>query len=154
MTTETFPFLLTAKQLQECCREVDTTHCYWIHPLQKDLNSDANTSRDKVKDQLTFLDSRACIEAPDAPSALHASSDKANVSSLGVDPEGESGIYALRPSLLPQMEELLTKKEELMTNGGCHGEKEGDDQSVEGEGHKKQRTCGVSNGLTNSLFGI
>lgn len=166
MTTETFPFLLTAKQLQECCREVDTTHCYWIRRLQKDLNSDANTSRDKVKEQSTFLDRRGCIETPDALSALRARSDRANeerskgadssssVSSLGVDPEGESGIYVLRPSLLPHMEELLTKKEELMTNAGCHGEKKGGDQSVEGEGHKKQRTCRVSNGLTNSLFGI
>lgn len=164
MTTETFPFLLTAKQLQECCREVNTTCCYWIHPLQKDLNSDANTSTDKLKDQSTFLDSRGCTETPDDMSVGRASSDKADgerskgaessVSSLGVDTEGESGIYVLRPSLLPQMEELLTKKEELMTNVGSHGEKEGDDQSVEGEGQKIERTCGVSNGCTNSLFGI
>lgn len=160
MTTETFPFLLTAKQLRACCREVNATHCYWIHLLQKDLNSNTHTSTDEAKDPLTFLDSRG---RTDTPSATCASSDKVDgvrskgaeslwsACSLDVDPEGESGIYVLRPSLLPQMEELSTKKEELINNAGSHGENEGN-KSV--EGHKNEGSCGVCNGVTNLLLGI
>uniref|UniRef100_A0A665UND7 Ferredoxin-fold anticodon binding domain containing 1 n=1 Tax=Echeneis naucrates TaxID=173247 RepID=A0A665UND7_ECHNA len=74
MATETVPFLLTVKQLQMCCHDVDSTHWYWINLLPKDLSCDTATSA-----------------------------------------EGECGLYVLRPSLLPQMEELLIKKEFLLS---------------------------------------
>ncbi|XP_070774012.1 ferredoxin-fold anticodon-binding domain-containing protein 1 [Enoplosus armatus] len=160
MTTETIPFLLTAKQLQMCCRAVESTHCYWIRLLQKDLNSDAHTSTDKAKDLLT------CTETQDTLSTRCCTSDKVDrvrrkgaeglrsACSLDVDPEGESGLYILRPSLLPHFEELLTKKEELINNAGSLGENEGNNKSVEVEGQKKEGPCGGSNGVTNLLFGI
>lgn len=163
MTTETFPFLLRAKQLQACCSEVDSTHCYWIHLHQKDLNSD-HTSTDKEKDPLMFLDSRGCTDAQEAPSATPVSSDKVDrVRSKGAeslrsaccpdsDPEEES-VYVLRPSMFPQMEELLTKKEELINNAGIHVKNEGNNESVEVEGQTNEGPLGGFNGVT-SLFGI
>ncbi|XP_074468290.1 ferredoxin-fold anticodon-binding domain-containing protein 1 isoform X1 [Sebastes fasciatus] len=163
MTTETIPFLLTAKQLQACCRDVDSTHCYWIHPLQKD--SDASTDRD----ELTILDSRGHADTRDTLSATYVTSDKVDkvrskgaeslrACPLDVDPEGESVFYyMLRPSLLPQMEELLTGRdelEELMNNAGSHGENEENNKSVEVEGHEEEEPCGGCNGVTSLLFGI
>ncbi|KAG8008597.1 Ferredoxin-fold anticodon-binding domain-containing protein 1 [Nibea albiflora] len=97
MTTKSVPFLLTAKQLQACCCDVDSTHWYWIHPFQKDLNSDPATSTDKE----TFLDGRGHRGTRDTPSATRVTSDKADrvrskgaetfrsACSLDVDPEGE-----------------------------------------------------------------
>ncbi|GAA6232190.1 ferredoxin-fold anticodon-binding domain-containing protein 1 [Lates japonicus] len=166
MTTETIPFLLTAKQLQTCCHDVDSTHCYWIHLLQKDLNSDTHTSEDKEKDRLTFSDSKRGTDSQDAQSATCVTSDKVDrvkskgaeslrsACSLDVDPEGESALYMLRPSLLPQMEELLIKKEELVNNAGSRSETEANNKSVEVEGNKKEEPCEGCNGVTSLLFGI
>ncbi|XP_070699782.1 ferredoxin-fold anticodon-binding domain-containing protein 1 [Pempheris klunzingeri] len=155
MTTEAVPFLLAAKRLQTRCGDADSTHCYWIHPLQKDLNSDGHSSTDKAKDQLSALD---------APSATGVNWDKADrvrskgaeslrsACSLDVDPEGESGLYTLRPSLLPHIEELLTKKEELSNIEGGHEENEGNNTSV--EGHEREGPCEGCNGVSSFLFGI
>ncbi|XP_019108654.2 ferredoxin-fold anticodon-binding domain-containing protein 1 [Larimichthys crocea] len=162
MMTKTVPFLLTAKQLQACCCDVDSTHWYWIHPFQKDLNFDPPTSTDKE----TFLDGRGRTDTRDAPSATCVISDKADrvrskgaeslrsACSLDVDPEGEGGLYVLRPSLIAQMEELLTKKEGLINDAVSHGENEGNNHSVEVEGHIAQGSCEGSNSLTSLLFGI
>lgn len=133
MATETFPFLLTAKQLQACCCDVNSTHCYWIHLLQKDLDSDDQTSPDKADR----------VRSNGAESLRSACS-------LDIDLEGENGLYVLRPSLLPQMEEL-SKKDELINNAGSH---EGSNESVEAEGHKEDGPCGGCNGVTSSLLGI
>ncbi|XP_034405618.1 ferredoxin-fold anticodon-binding domain-containing protein 1 isoform X2 [Cyclopterus lumpus] len=164
MTTETIPFLLTAKQLQACGCDVDVTDCYRIHLLQKGVNSDISTSTDKGKDPL--LDSQGRTDTQDTPATTCLTSDKVDrVKSKGaesltsaclldIDPEGESGLYMLRPSLLPQMEELLTKKEELVNNAGGHGEDKGDNKSVGVEGHKKEGSCGGCNGVASMLFGI
>ncbi|XP_075957895.1 ferredoxin-fold anticodon-binding domain-containing protein 1 [Anarhichas minor] len=164
MTTETVPFLLAAKRLQAAGCDVDETDCYWIRLLQKDVDSDADTSADKEK--YLFLDSLGRTDTQDTLSTTCLTSDEVDrVKSKGaeslrstclldIDPEGESGVYMLRPSLLPQMEELLTKKEELVDNAGSHGEDEGNNKSVEGEGHKKEGPCGGCNGVTGSLFGI
>ncbi|XP_070838752.1 ferredoxin-fold anticodon-binding domain-containing protein 1 [Chaetodon trifascialis] len=158
MTTETFPFLLTAKQLQAHCCDVNGTHCYWIHLLQKDLNSDAHTLTDKAKEPLAVLESQGRTDAPDAPSATRVTSNKVDrvrsngaeslrsACSLDIDPEGENCLYALRPSLLPQMEGLLSKKEELTVRGS--------NESVEIEGQKNEGSCGGCNGVTSSLLGI
>lgn len=158
MTTEAVPFLLTAKQLQARCRDVDSTHCYWIHPLPKDLNSDAHTSVDKDKHPLTRTDTQETLSATCVASDKVVRSKGAeslrSACSLDVDPEGESGLYVLRPSLLPQMEELLTNKEELTNNAGSHGEKEGNNKSVDVEGNKTEGPCGGCNGVTSMFFGI
>lgn len=149
MATEAFPFLLTAKQLQAC--HADSTHCYWIPLLQKDLNCDADTSTDREKDP--FLDGHTCVTSDkvDRVRSKGAESLLRSACSLDVDPEGEGGFYMLRPSLLPHMEELLAKKEEMIDNAGHHGKNEGCNNSVEVEGHKKDGLC---NGVTSLLFGM
>ncbi|XP_042355230.1 ferredoxin-fold anticodon-binding domain-containing protein 1 [Plectropomus leopardus] len=155
MTTETIPFLLTAKQLQACCRDVDSAHCYWVQLLQKDLNCDTQTSSDKEKDLDSQGDTGDTLSATCATSENRVRNKGAeclrSACSLDVDPEGESGLYVLRPSLLPQMEELLTKKE-LIKKAGSHEEDEGNNKSV--EGHKTDGSFGGCNGVTSLLFGI
>ncbi|XP_076605844.1 ferredoxin-fold anticodon-binding domain-containing protein 1 [Chaetodon auriga] len=158
MTTETFPFLLTAKQLQAHCCDVNNTHCYWIHLLQKDLNSDAHTFTAKAKEPLAVLESQGRTDTPDAPSATRVTSDKVDrvrsngaeslrsACSLDIDPEGENCLYVLRPSVLPQMEELLREKE-LINSAGSN-------ESVEIEGQKNEGSCGGCNGVNSSLLGI
>lgn len=166
MKTDTIPFLLTAKQLQSCCHDVDSTHCYWIPLVQKDLSSDTLASTDKSKDGLMFLDSRGGTETSDTPDTPCVTSEKTDrarrkgteslksACSLDIDPEGESGLYMLRPSLLPQMAELLTKKGELIINADGCGENEGNNKSVEAEGPKDEGPCGSCNGVNSFLFGI
>lgn len=157
MTTETVPFLLTAEQLQTRCRDVDSTHCYWIQLLQKDLNSDAHTFTDKAKDQLTILDtpSATCVTSHKVDRARSKGAESLrSARSLDVDPEEESGLYMLRPSLLPHSEALLFKKEELINNAGDHEENEGNNKSVEVGGLEEEGPCGGCNGVTSSLYGI
>ncbi|XP_045896461.1 ferredoxin-fold anticodon-binding domain-containing protein 1 [Micropterus dolomieu] len=160
MTTETIPFLLMAKQLEKCCGDVDSKHCYWIRLLQKDLNCDVHTSTDKAKAPLVRTDTRdslsaRCVTSEKVDTARSKGAESLrSACSLDVDPEGESGLYMLRPSLLPHIEELLTKKEELINDAGSNGENEGNSKLVEVEGHKKEESCGGSNGVTSLLFGI
>lgn len=163
--TENVPFLLTAKQLQTCCHDVDSTQCYWIHLLQKDYDT---TSTDKQKDQLSVLDSHGPKATRETPSATCFTSDKVDrvkskglraeslrsVCSLDVDSEWESGLYVLRPSLLPQIRELLNKKEEFTNNAGSVGENDENIKSTEGEGNEKEKCCGGCNGVNCLLFGI
>lgn len=160
MMTETTPLLLTAEQLQACCHHIYTSHCYSIQLLQKDLNPDAEISKESKRDQLCF-DSQGCR---DTPTALCANSGKEEVvksketensrstRSPEVDPEGESSIYVLRPSLLPQMKDLLNTKEERIFNTGTQEEREGNNKSDEDKGHEKEKTCGVCNGDTRLIF--
>lgn len=162
MTTETLPFLLTAKQLRLCRHDVDSAHCYWIRLLQKDYDT---TSTDKQKDQQSFVDSEAPKAARETLSETCLTSDKVDrvrskgaeslrsLCSLDVDSELESGLYVLRPSLLPQIEELITKKEEFTNNAGSREEKDENIKSVEGERNKKEGRCGGSNGVGSLLFG-
>ncbi|XP_026184764.1 ferredoxin-fold anticodon-binding domain-containing protein 1 isoform X2 [Mastacembelus armatus] len=166
MTTETVPLLLSAKQLQMSCCDVDSTDCYRIHLLQKDHNCDAQSSTDKQKCQLTFLDSQVGADSQNIMSGPCVISDKTcrvrskaaeslrSAHSLDIDPEEENALYMLRPSLLPQMEELLTKKEELTNSAGKHGENDEDNRSGEVKVNKKEGGCGDSNGVTSLLFGI
>uniref|UniRef100_A0A3Q3X1C6 FDX-ACB domain-containing protein n=1 Tax=Mola mola TaxID=94237 RepID=A0A3Q3X1C6_MOLML len=111
MTMETFPLLLTAKQLQMCCHEVDATHYYWIELLQKEPSSNVHTSAGNTKDQSASLASRECTDTRSAPSATCLGSKGGEnlkpACCPNVDPEREGGIYVLRPSLLPQAEDLL-----------------------------------------------
>lgn len=163
MMTETVPLLLTAKQLQTCRHDVDSAQCYWIHLLQKDYDT---TSTDKRKDQLNALDSQGPNATRETPSATCITSDKVDrvrskgaeslrsACSLDVDSDWESGLYVLRPSLLPQIRALLTKKEEFANNAGSVEENDENIKSAEGEGSNKEKDCGGSNGVNCLLFGI
>ncbi|XP_029375426.1 ferredoxin-fold anticodon-binding domain-containing protein 1 isoform X2 [Echeneis naucrates] len=165
MATETVPFLLTVKQLQMCCHDVDSTHWYWINLLPKDLSCDTATSAGKGKDKLMCLDNNGRTDTQETPIATSVATDRVDrvrskkaeslrsACSLDIDPEGECGLYVLRPSLLPQMEELLIKKE-LCNSTGDHKEMEHNNKSVETEEDENEKTCGSSNGITSLLSGI
>ncbi|XP_041656513.1 ferredoxin-fold anticodon-binding domain-containing protein 1 [Cheilinus undulatus] len=162
MATETIPLLLTAKQLQASCCDADSAHCYWINLLQKDINSDASVSSDKERD--LAVDSQGHTDTQDASSSLCVTSHKADkvrskgadslrsTCSIDVDPDEESGLFLLRPSLLPQLEELLTKKEEWIKDTEGHVENEEDNKNIEEE--EKEERGGGDNGVTSFLFGV
>ncbi|XP_029957091.1 ferredoxin-fold anticodon-binding domain-containing protein 1 [Salarias fasciatus] len=155
MTTETIPFLLTAKQLQICCCGVDTAHCYWIHLLQKDSSSDVQSCTDREKNQEKEPLSAACTTT-DKEDRVRSKTAQClrSACSIDVDPEAEDCLYLLRPSLLPQMEELLSKKESLTNKVESHSKPEGNNRGVEHEGIEKEESCGDYNGVSNFLFGI
>ncbi|XP_053297549.1 ferredoxin-fold anticodon-binding domain-containing protein 1 [Pleuronectes platessa] len=160
MMTETVPFLIQAKQLQTSCRDIDGSHCYSIHLLRKD--TDIPISADKEKDPSTCSDSQGGTDTQDtlvsAPSVTSEKKRSKGAECLrsacdhDVDPEGENGPYMLRPSLLPHVEEILTKKEKLINNAGNDRETKSNSKSV--EGNKQEEPCGVSNGVNSLLFGI
>ncbi|KAM6984112.1 ferredoxin-fold anticodon-binding domain-containing protein 1 [Tautogolabrus adspersus] len=162
MTTETIPFLLMAKQLQASCCDIDSTHCYWINLPQKDLNSGAEISTDKERDLV--LHSQGQIDTHDVSSPMCVTSNKVDkvrskgaeslmsACSLDVDPDEEKGLFLLRPSLLPQMGALLSKKEEWIKNAKSRVENEGSNKSV--EGHEKEEPSGGNNGVTTFLYGV
>lgn len=164
MATEPLPLLLTAKQMQMCCNDIDSALCYWIPLLQKDLNSDTHSSTDKESDQLMLSDSRDCSNTQHPPSATRVTSERverwssklaerlSSACSLDVHHEGERGLHMLRPSLRPQMEELLIEKKEWTKNAGSSGKTDGKNKCV--EGNKKEESCGSCNGVTSMLFGI
>ncbi|XP_047463238.1 ferredoxin-fold anticodon-binding domain-containing protein 1 [Mugil cephalus] len=159
MTTETTPFLLPARHLQTCCCDIKSTHCYWIHVLQKDFASDTPTSTDKQNDKgcrdTEETLSTSCINADkDDRVRSKGAGSLRSTCSLDIDPEGESGLYLLRPSLLPQLEELLTKKEEMMNDAGSYEESEVNKKNDELEENKKKESCKGCNGFTNLLYGI
>lgn len=158
MTMETFPLLLTAKQLQTCSHEVDATHYYWIELLQKEYSSNVHTAAGNTKDQSVSLASQECTDMQGGPSATFLGSKGGEnlkpACCPNVDPEKEGGIYVLRPSLLPQAEELLTKKEELIKDAGSHWRDEDHDKSVEFEGHVNEEPSGDCNGISGLLFGM
>ncbi|XP_028277565.1 ferredoxin-fold anticodon-binding domain-containing protein 1 isoform X2 [Parambassis ranga] len=146
MTTETIPYLLTAKQLQNCCCNVDTAHCYWIHVLQKDLTFDSHTT-DKEKDQGDPKEtlSDTCVASSIGEKVRSTGAEKLrSACSLDDDPEEECSLYVLRPSLLPQMEELLNKPE-----GGNHT----DGNNRRKKGNETEEASEDCNGM-KSLFGI
>ncbi|KAG7516110.1 ferredoxin-fold anticodon-binding domain-containing protein 1 [Solea senegalensis] len=131
MTTETTPLLITTARQQTCCHEIDSTQCYWIHPLQKDLGSDVLSPADRDKDQLLSKDT--CISAGEVDRVRCKDAESCNIRSacpVVVDPERETGLYLLRPSLLPQMQELLNKKEEVNNKAGSRRDTESDSDGV------------------------
>ncbi|CAJ1063972.1 ferredoxin-fold anticodon-binding domain-containing protein 1 [Xyrichtys novacula] len=162
MTTETIPFLLTAKQLQASCCDVDGTHRYWINLIQKDPSTDAETSTDK--EAVTPVEIQEQTSTQGALSSTRVGSSKADkgrskgaeclrsACSIDVDPDEESGLFLLRPSLLPQIEELLNKKEEWTTN--VKGLVESEGSNVSAEEQDKEELCGGCNGAPCFLFGI
>ncbi|XP_029924281.1 ferredoxin-fold anticodon-binding domain-containing protein 1 [Myripristis murdjan] len=188
MRAETIPFLLTSQQLQKCSHAVDNTCCYQINLLYKDLDSSvqgsaaAHTNTDSQKDQSVSLDNQKHTDTPnEIPSGSCVYSDKADrgrskgaeclrpACSVDGDAEGESCLFVLRPSLLPQMEALLSERpekeerESLTSDKGDHREKEGNDDHDEADGNddhdevdgkESEDPCGSCNGFTGLLFGI
>ncbi|XP_068601028.1 ferredoxin-fold anticodon-binding domain-containing protein 1 [Brachionichthys hirsutus] len=155
MVTENIPFLVRAKELQLKCQGIDRTHCYWIRPNQKDR--DGNTSSPNVNESSRLLDSQSCTDTPAAliATCVHeadrvwSKAPERPECSLDVDPEVEDWFYVLRVSLLPQMDEILAKKE--VTNVvRCRAENEGKRERVEVEGNENVGPRGA----TSLLFGI
>ncbi|TWW74707.1 Ferredoxin-fold anticodon-binding domain-containing protein 1 [Takifugu flavidus] len=124
MVTESVPFLLTAERLQACPHGVDAARWYRIRPAERELGADKQDGSSDKADPTR-------------------SKDQADAAS-----EGDSGIYVLRPSLLPQIDELFTKNAECVNSAASHGE---NDKTIEGhsnEGHSD--TCKHA----PSLFGM
>lgn len=148
MMTETTPLLLITKKLQGRCHHINTLQCYAIQPLQKDLKPEPESSKDSAPDSLRL----SRHECQDPSSATCASSGKEEAvkskeagnskltRSPDVDPEGQSSVYVLRPSLLPQMEDLVNKKE-LPFNNGSQENGEESDQTAKDEGYKIEGAC-------------
>lgn len=157
MMTETFSFLLSSKHLQRCCCDVDHASCYWIHLLQRDLASNTQPSADEKKDKLMSADDQkhtntedTCANADRAEKSRSKGADMLRAaSSLDGDPEEERGLYMLRPTLLPQMEDLLREKGAFRSSTG---EKEGSSVSLEEQ--VKEQPPGSSNGFPSLLFGV
>ncbi|MEQ2251128.1 hypothetical protein ILYODFUR_007755 [Ilyodon furcidens] len=145
MKEEPFPFLISAKRLQTCCHGVDNLQCYWIHPLQKELTfhvqeKDAACSNKKAtlypsKSDKVRSKGTECLQ----PICCH-----------DVNLEVEGGLYMLRPSLRPQLEELLINKEDI----DAAQPQEEIDKGFEVEGSKKEEACQGCNGASSLLFGI
>ncbi|KAM9729085.1 ferredoxin-fold anticodon-binding domain-containing protein 1 [Menidia menidia] len=154
MATESVAFLMAATQHTTNSFSTDSSQCYLIHLLQRDHTSDA-----EEKDL-------GGLDTPDTQPAGRATSDKVDrTSSKGdessqcacffdVDTEVESNLYMLRPSLLPQMKEPLSKKEATINNAGHQDESEKNNKGADVEGNIKDEACGDSNGVTSLLFGI
>lgn len=124
VATESVPFLLAAQRLQACRHGVDSAHWYWIQRAEKEPGVDTqDSSSDKVE---------RSKEDQDAAS------------------EGGVGIYVLRPSLVPQVEELFTKRAEYENSPGSRQENGENDQTI--EGHTPEGHNGVCN--SPSLFGM
>uniref|UniRef100_A0A1A8PJW2 Ferredoxin-fold anticodon binding domain containing 1 n=2 Tax=Nothobranchius TaxID=28779 RepID=A0A1A8PJW2_9TELE len=135
MATASAPFLIAAKRLHSCCHGVDNSQCYWIHLLQGDLTCPAE-GKDPNIQEASSASKAACNNENRMKSLWPACSSD-------VHPEVESGLYALRPSLLPQLNEFLAGKEAQLQGGR--------DVRSEGEKNKNDEGC---NGAISSFFGI
>lgn len=162
MTTEPLPFLLSAKQMHSCSHNIDSTLYYWIPLLKKDSTTSAHSNVEKDCDQSMVSDCQGHRDTRNLPSATCVTADKVervrsklpenfrSACSLDVHPERENGPHMLRPSLHPQMEEILTKKEEWTNNTGSPGETVRENNCADGN----EEPCESCNGVTSVLFGI
>lgn len=159
MKTMTMPFILSGKQLQKYSSEVDSTQCYLIHLLQRNCNSESNSSADN---KCTILKSYSLTgendgESPMSKSTLSpekmgtAQCKEAEVlkpaCSHDDDPEIETELYFLRPSLTAELKDHIVKL--FTTDCVEEAESEGSKTLSNVEGHH----CG-SNGPVYSLLGI
>ncbi|XP_038129949.1 ferredoxin-fold anticodon-binding domain-containing protein 1 [Cyprinodon tularosa] len=142
---EPFPFLLPAKRLQTRCHGIDNLQCYWIHLLQKELPSHGQ-DKDAV-----CPDSKASLTPTKADRARSKDTEILQlINCLDVNREAEGGLYMLRPSLLPQLEDLLIDKKDNIDEAQPPKQAE---ESSEVEGNKEEGTCKGCNG-SSSLFAI
>ncbi|KAL0995006.1 hypothetical protein UPYG_G00130550 [Umbra pygmaea] len=108
MVTEPLPLIIrsTPQRLKACCPEIkDThTHCYWLHPPHTHT-----THLDQLKHTDSLLGSMT------DPHAGHPSGEHEGVREGN---EANRDGFLLRPSMLPQMEEMLReqleRREELL----------------------------------------
>uniref|UniRef100_A0A8C6WEF4 Ferredoxin-fold anticodon binding domain containing 1 n=1 Tax=Neogobius melanostomus TaxID=47308 RepID=A0A8C6WEF4_9GOBI len=161
MMPVTIPFLLSEKQVQKYGGEMDSTQCYLIRSLQRDYNSESHPLADKNK--CTILRSYSWTVKDDDESLM---STKSTVSpenigkvrckgaeplkparSFDDDPELETELYFLRPSLTAQLKDLIEHKQ-LPTDPEEEAKSEGSMTSNAEEHH-----C-VSNGTMCPLLGI
>ncbi|KAM6985014.1 ferredoxin-fold anticodon-binding domain-containing protein 1 [Aplochiton taeniatus] len=166
MVTESLPLLLTSKQLQTCCPEIDNKYCYWINPIHTvpTMYSPCNTDIDSVKDTLTSsLDT-----ITDNLSKTHLTSriddgvedrwnkDLWSKASQEVDGVLEGGIdkaCLLRPCLQPQMQELLNQ-EQRKTGHSVRGDGVGGEGSCGSGRAVKDQTEGPCGGLSGTVAGV
>lgn len=155
MMTETTPLLLTAKELQGRCNHLNTLQCYTVQLLEKGLKPE--TSKESKPDPLSLSSLKDPCSATCASSGKEEaakSKDAANsklTRSPEVDPEGQSSVYVLRPSLLPQMEDLLSKNEDLPFNNRSQENGEHRNQTAKNKGNKSEGASGLRNGDSGLL---
>ncbi|KAM4544483.1 ferredoxin-fold anticodon-binding domain-containing protein 1 [Odontesthes bonariensis] len=151
LATESVSFLIAAKRQLTFCCGTHSSKCYLIRLLQRDL--------------FTSEADRALGHKPETPPASVASDKVDGIRCKGderlrracffdVDAELESGLYVLRPSLLPQMKEPPTNEEATADSAGPRDESEESSRSAEVEGKASDEACGDSNGVTGSLSGV
>lgn len=131
MMTETTPHLLTAKELQGHCHHINASQCYPVQLLHKDLKPEPESSTESGPHS-------SCLNSPEckgpcatscAGSGLKEDAVKSKETgsskltrSPDVDPEGQSSVYVLRPSLLPHMEDLFNKRVDFPFDNQENGE--------------------------------
>lgn len=160
MRTKTIPFILNGKQVQKYSSEADSTQCYLIHLLQGENKSENHSSADN---KCTILHSYSLTDANDGESTMSKytlSPEKMGkaqckevevlkpVRSLDDDPEIETELHFLRPSLHAQVNDLINEDKILSTDCEEEAEIEGS-ETLNVEGHH----CG-RNGTVCSLLGI
>ncbi|XP_072302254.1 ferredoxin-fold anticodon-binding domain-containing protein 1 [Eucyclogobius newberryi] len=154
MVTETIPFLLSGKQVQNNCK-IDRTQCYLIQLIQRDSDSESHPSADTNKSTILCSNSWTNKRNENSSSASVGSEkvDRARnkgtevlkpVRSLEVDPEIEAEFYVLRPSLMAPLEDLIAKHKAPTT----------DCDEVEESEHSETSVNVTANGTMCSLWGI
>ncbi|XP_077596897.1 ferredoxin-fold anticodon-binding domain-containing protein 1 [Stigmatopora nigra] len=140
MVTETLPLLLTAKQLQLCCSDIDPTLMYLIHACQKEMSTEACSNTTKE------LEGEDRLIAKPAKNVMNCKGveEIRSLCSSDVDLEEETALYILRPSLCTQIEALVAKKEEW-----TNGEEEMKNRNIKGiklenNGNCKTNLLGIS----------
>lgn len=161
MMTESFPFLLSGKQVQKYCSGMDSAQWYLIHLLQKDCYAESHPSTEETK--CTILRSINWAEKNDGDGPITTKItvspekiDKArckgtevlkHARSIDDDPEIETELYFLRPSLTAELNNFI--KHKAVTTDEEEAKSEGSETLSKVEEHH----C-VHNGTVCSLLGI
>ncbi|XP_061659274.1 ferredoxin-fold anticodon-binding domain-containing protein 1 [Syngnathoides biaculeatus] len=144
MASETLPVLLTAKQLHLCSPDIDHTLFYWIHVCQKELNCESCYPTEELAGQVRG----SCIISKPLDNVLNSKGAQ-GVRSLcapDVDVEEGTALFVLRPSLRPQMEALVAKKDGWTSGETEMGKKQAQGVNLEHSGNW--------NSVPSLLFGI
>lgn len=159
MMTENVPFLLSAKQVQKCSCEIDSAQYYFIHlltPPESHPPADKNKSTLSQSNSLSNINTEGKKLAVSLEKVYTATSKGTQMLRpaclLDVDPEEKSGLYYLRPSLIAQLEDLITNHEALTKESLC--EEEGKSSCSDVEENIEQQPCITCNGTPSLLFGI
>ncbi|XP_072230534.1 ferredoxin-fold anticodon-binding domain-containing protein 1, partial [Leuresthes tenuis] len=137
MATESVSFLVAVKRQPARCGAAHSSKCYLIRLLQRDLASDLGHMADTVP----ASDKGDRTRCKGEESARRAGF-------FDVDAELESVFYMLRPSLLPQIKEPLTREEAAANNAGPR------DESGEKNTSVRDEARGDARGVARALSGI